>query len=326
MSPEFGSTAAMFPVDHRTIGYLRDTGRDADLLQLVESYCQRAGLFRTGEEDAPVFSETIDFDLTRWSRAWPARAAAGSRVAGTRAGELLDRSLSRMATVPSWATANRSRLRRVAADARSCGRRGPGQARLHLGQVRSDRLQDTARPPPPVRPSSPVAWLLHQLQQVRVAAGVQQVGGGPGSWRRWSLATCWRWSARWRRFRQHPPEQTPRPRRAPRPRNGEHQVGGVASAPSSPACAPAATATARGCPASQPPPRSRDTPTQHTQRELMVVSSACRPTSRHGQAVSHPPRRAEVSLMRYGARKRRKGGPSAPANGGGAPPFRSNWR
>src|SRR6476659_9816023 len=65
MSPEFGSTAAMFPVDHRTIGYLRDTGRDADLLQLVEGYCKEQGLYRTGEEDAPVFSETIDFDLTQ---------------------------------------------------------------------------------------------------------------------------------------------------------------------------------------------------------------------------------------------------------------------
>ena len=65
MSPEFGSTAAMFPVDHRTIGYLRDTGRDADLLGLVESYCKEQGLYRTGEEDAPVFSETIDFDLTQ---------------------------------------------------------------------------------------------------------------------------------------------------------------------------------------------------------------------------------------------------------------------
>ena len=65
MSPEFGSTAAMFPVDHRTIGYLRDTGRDAALLQLVESYCKEQGLYRTGEEDAPVFSETIDFDLTQ---------------------------------------------------------------------------------------------------------------------------------------------------------------------------------------------------------------------------------------------------------------------
>src|SRR3954453_8108843 len=65
MSPEFGSTAAMFPVDHRTIGYLRDTGRDADLLQLVERYCREQGLYRTGEEDSPVFSETIDFDLTQ---------------------------------------------------------------------------------------------------------------------------------------------------------------------------------------------------------------------------------------------------------------------
>jgi aconitate hydratase len=63
MSPEFGSTAAMFPVDHRTIGYLRDTGREPELLDLIEAYSKEQGLYRTGDEPAPVFSETIDFDL-----------------------------------------------------------------------------------------------------------------------------------------------------------------------------------------------------------------------------------------------------------------------
>jgi aconitate hydratase len=63
MSPEFGSTAAMFPVDQQTITYLRDTGRAPELVALVESYTKQQGLFRTGQEPAPTFSETIEFDL-----------------------------------------------------------------------------------------------------------------------------------------------------------------------------------------------------------------------------------------------------------------------
>jgi aconitate hydratase len=53
----------MFPVDDRTLGYLRDTGREPELISLVESYCKAQGLFRTGQEPAPAFSETIEFDL-----------------------------------------------------------------------------------------------------------------------------------------------------------------------------------------------------------------------------------------------------------------------
>src|SRR5436309_5644846 len=63
MSPEFGSTAAMFPVDDRTLAYLRDTGREPDLLRLVEGYCKEQGLYRTGQEPAPRFSDLLDFDL-----------------------------------------------------------------------------------------------------------------------------------------------------------------------------------------------------------------------------------------------------------------------
>ena len=64
MSPEFGSTAAIFPVDGHTLGYLRDTGRSPEHVALVEAYTKQQGLFRSGEEPAPAFSETIDFDLS----------------------------------------------------------------------------------------------------------------------------------------------------------------------------------------------------------------------------------------------------------------------
>ncbi len=63
MSPEFGSTSALFPVDDQTLGYLRDTGRPIELTTLVERYCKEQGLFRTGHEPAAAFSELLEFDL-----------------------------------------------------------------------------------------------------------------------------------------------------------------------------------------------------------------------------------------------------------------------
>ncbi|HET6848167.1 MAG TPA: aconitase family protein, partial [Gaiellales bacterium] len=54
MSPEFGSTAAMFPIDGQTLAYLRDTGRTPEHVALVEAYGKEQGLFRTGDEQAPA--------------------------------------------------------------------------------------------------------------------------------------------------------------------------------------------------------------------------------------------------------------------------------
>ena len=64
MSPEFGATSAMFPIDSETLHYLRDTGRPAELVTLVEEYTKKQGLFRTGEEPDPAYDEVLDFDLT----------------------------------------------------------------------------------------------------------------------------------------------------------------------------------------------------------------------------------------------------------------------
>src|SRR5690606_35636900 len=63
MSPEFGSTAAMFPVDEETINYLRLTGRPDDLLKLVEVYSKEQGLWHDPSAE-PRFSEKIELDLS----------------------------------------------------------------------------------------------------------------------------------------------------------------------------------------------------------------------------------------------------------------------
>jgi aconitate hydratase len=63
MSPEFGATASLFPVDDQTLRYLRETGRDPARVELVERYCKEQGLFRTDQSETPVFTELLDFDL-----------------------------------------------------------------------------------------------------------------------------------------------------------------------------------------------------------------------------------------------------------------------
>ena len=63
MSPEFGSTAAMFPIDAVTIDYLRLTGRDEQQLALVEAYAKLQKLWHEAGEE-PVYSEYLELDLS----------------------------------------------------------------------------------------------------------------------------------------------------------------------------------------------------------------------------------------------------------------------
>jgi aconitate hydratase len=64
MSPEYGATAGLFPVDDQTLDYLRLTGRDAAAIDLVEQYAKAQQMFRTDDTPDPVFSETLELDLT----------------------------------------------------------------------------------------------------------------------------------------------------------------------------------------------------------------------------------------------------------------------
>ncbi len=64
MAPEYGATMGFFPVDDETLSYLRRTGRDEALVQLVERYCKEQGLFRTAATPDPVFTDTLALDLS----------------------------------------------------------------------------------------------------------------------------------------------------------------------------------------------------------------------------------------------------------------------
>ncbi len=63
MSPEYGSTCAIFPVDDETLAYLRLTGRDEDQVQLVEAYAKEQGLWHDPSAE-PRFSQTVELDLS----------------------------------------------------------------------------------------------------------------------------------------------------------------------------------------------------------------------------------------------------------------------
>ncbi len=63
MSPEFGSTVAIFPIDSVTIDYLRTTGRSQEQLDLVEAYCKAQGLWHDPSIE-PRYSEYLDLDLS----------------------------------------------------------------------------------------------------------------------------------------------------------------------------------------------------------------------------------------------------------------------
>ncbi|MCL6515923.1 aconitate hydratase AcnA [Alicyclobacillus sp.] len=64
MAPEYGATMGFFPVDAETLNYLRATGRSEELIALVEAYTKAQGIFRTDDTPDPVFTDTIELDLS----------------------------------------------------------------------------------------------------------------------------------------------------------------------------------------------------------------------------------------------------------------------
>ena len=64
MCPEYGATVGYFPVDDETLNYMRNTGRPAGLVDLVERYTKEQGLFRTDTTPDPTFSDVVELDLS----------------------------------------------------------------------------------------------------------------------------------------------------------------------------------------------------------------------------------------------------------------------
>src|ERR1700750_2476332 len=64
MSPEFGSTCAIFPIDAETLRYLEFSGRPRELIQLVEAYAREQGLWHDFGSETPTFTDTLELDLS----------------------------------------------------------------------------------------------------------------------------------------------------------------------------------------------------------------------------------------------------------------------
>ncbi len=64
MAPEYGATMGFFPVDAETLKYLRLSGRSEHQVKLVEEYTKAQGLFRTDTSADPVFTDTLELDLS----------------------------------------------------------------------------------------------------------------------------------------------------------------------------------------------------------------------------------------------------------------------
>lgn len=99
MSPEFGSTAAMFPIDEVTCAYLRLTGRSEQQVALVEAYSKEQGLWHDASVE-PVFSEYLELDLSTVVASIAGPKRPQDRIS------LTDAKRSFLGTLPTYLDAN----------------------------------------------------------------------------------------------------------------------------------------------------------------------------------------------------------------------------
>src|SRR6266436_4387773 len=93
MSPEYGATCGIFPVDKETLGYLRLTGRSEEQITLVEAYCREQGLFHDARTPEAEYSELLSLDLASVEPSLAGPKRPQDRVALSKAGESFQQAL-----------------------------------------------------------------------------------------------------------------------------------------------------------------------------------------------------------------------------------------
>ncbi|MFQ5690978.1 MAG: aconitate hydratase AcnA [Gemmatimonadota bacterium] len=96
MSPEYGATCAIFPVDAETLDYLRFTGRPAEQVELVEAYTRAQGLFHTEGSPEAEYSERLELDLATVEPSLAGPKLPQQRIRLSRAREAFREALTRM--------------------------------------------------------------------------------------------------------------------------------------------------------------------------------------------------------------------------------------
>src|ERR1700677_5064851 len=110
MSPEYGATCGIFPVDKESLKYLKLTGRSAEQIALVEAYCREQGLFHDDKTPEAEYSELLSLDLgtVEPSLAGPKRPQ--DRVILSQAGESFNRALPSLIKPKSFAASGSATL------------------------------------------------------------------------------------------------------------------------------------------------------------------------------------------------------------------------
>ena len=97
MSPEFGSTCAIFPIDEETIRYLELTGRSAEQIALVEAYAKAQGLWRINGAPAADYTDVVELDLSTVEPSLAGPKRPQDRVPLTKAKSVYQSSVKKMA-------------------------------------------------------------------------------------------------------------------------------------------------------------------------------------------------------------------------------------
>ena len=97
MAPEYGATCGFFPIDEETMRYLAFTGRDKDRVALVEAYAKAQGMWRDASTPDPVFTDTLELDLSTVEPSLAGPKRPQDRVALTRRQAGFDKALPELA-------------------------------------------------------------------------------------------------------------------------------------------------------------------------------------------------------------------------------------
>ena len=142
MSPEFGSTIAVFPIDEETTKYLKLTGRDDEQIALVEAYAKEQGLWHDPDAE-PRYSERLELDLAD-GRPVARRARSGRRT-GSRS------PTPRRPSAPRWPTTSTTATPRVAPTRKASRPRRSPTRRALQGRRAVRRVLPVERRPVPLR-------------------------------------------------------------------------------------------------------------------------------------------------------------------------------
>ncbi len=117
MSPEYGATCGIFPIDRETLRYLRLTGRSEELIALVEAYSREQGMFHDEKTPEAEYSELLTLDLATVEPSLAGPKRPQDRVVLSQAGESFNKALPSLikpksaatTPAPAAAVANKSR-------------------------------------------------------------------------------------------------------------------------------------------------------------------------------------------------------------------------